>query len=481
MASLARGAAGVGSRGRIAVVGGCLGGLSAAALLLRKGFRVTVYDKSPMGPGTAHPSQLWTWWPAAWSILHQIMGTGDGASGGQPGDAAAAVARGRGGNVWHGHRVSVAVSECDAEAGSEPVRTLLRRQPIEEISSFNWKGIPIGTFPLNACNVHTATVLSALASEVSRLGGSIVCGPSGELVGLDQRRTSGVALDFADGNTAEADVVVGADGVSSRVRGLAFASDAQSRAEGRPSMDAVSGQLGAREGTIEVTSGRVNVSHRPDIISLYKPDGARVFGLGGAFIMRCYGEWLHWDAMLVPDMYGAAAEPKPSSMYAEPPPPRRPETRADSAGGETRLLREGHCERLAKALTALSWDPRIIALVRATLPQDCVFRRPCDGPQLSRWHVGRVALIGDAAHACFPYGTQGAVLALADAISVASSISEIADIRSTEAVEKSLQSVYATCAKGAHAAQQRGRKFHASLADSEDSEINIDYGFVLSV
>lgn len=39
-----------------------------------------------------------------------------------------------------------------------------------------------------------------------------------------------------------------------------------------------------------------------------------------------------------------------------------------------------------------------------------------DVPALPRWHVGRVMLLGDAAHAMSPAGRQGASLALEDAM-----------------------------------------------------------------
>eukprot|EP01137_Pigoraptor_chileana_P034524 Opistho-2@27208 len=501
MAALTRGGGGLGVRGRVAVVGGALSGLSTAVMLLRKGFRVTVYDRSPVGPvASAHPSQVWTWWPAAWSILHEIMGMGEHrprSNGGHTsGDAsrASAIAGAHSGvgNVWHGHRISVAVDENTTTTSNtsasqdaqqhhhEPARTLLRRQPIDEINSYNWKGIPIDTYPINACNVHAATVLSALASEVARLGGSIVYGNAGELASLEQGDAS-VSLEFSDGNRAEAEIVVGADGVGSRVRTLMFSRehiDNCGNSFRRPPMDAVSGQLGAREGSIDVTSGRVSISHRPDLLSLYKPDGARVYGLGGAFVVRCYGEWVHWDAMLVPEMYadGKARENTNASQFME-----RPKANRDTVVySEPRLLQEGRCERLASALESLSWDARVVSLVRATLPHDCVHRRPCDAPQLSRWHVGRVVLVGDAAHGCMPYGTQGGVLALADAVSLATGISDGIDVRSRDDVERGFAAAYSECSKSAHSAQQRGRRFHASLADSEDSEINLDYGFVLS-
>jgi 2-polyprenyl-6-methoxyphenol hydroxylase-like FAD-dependent oxidoreductase len=47
-----------------------------------------------------------------------------------------------------------------------------------------------------------------------------------------------------------------------------------------------------------------------------------------------------------------------------------------------------------------------------------------DVPSLPTWHVGRVMLLGDAAHAMSPAGGQGASLALEDAMVVGQRLAE---------------------------------------------------------
>ncbi len=47
-----------------------------------------------------------------------------------------------------------------------------------------------------------------------------------------------------------------------------------------------------------------------------------------------------------------------------------------------------------------------------------------DVPALPTWHVGRVMLLGDAAHAMSPAGGQGASLALEDAMMVGQRLAE---------------------------------------------------------
>jgi 2-polyprenyl-6-methoxyphenol hydroxylase-like FAD-dependent oxidoreductase len=61
------------------------------------------------------------------------------------------------------------------------------------------------------------------------------------------------------------------------------------------------------------------------------------------------------------------------------------------------------------------WHEPIEALVStATVMRTAIY----DVPSLPTWHVGRVMLLGDAAHAMSPAGGQGASLALEDAMMV---------------------------------------------------------------
>jgi 2-polyprenyl-6-methoxyphenol hydroxylase-like FAD-dependent oxidoreductase len=70
-----------------------------------------------------------------------------------------------------------------------------------------------------------------------------------------------------------------------------------------------------------------------------------------------------------------------------------------------------------------------------------------DVPSLPTWHVGRVMLLGDAAHAMSPDGGQGASLALGDAMLVGQSLAD----RSRPVTENICQSrVCAARASRAH-------------------------------
>jgi salicylate hydroxylase len=50
-----------------------------------------------------------------------------------------------------------------------------------------------------------------------------------------------------------------------------------------------------------------------------------------------------------------------------------------------------------------------------------------DAPRLERWTTGRAALLGDAAHALPPFLAQGAVMALEDAVTLASELANTRD------------------------------------------------------
>ncbi|KAB8256862.1 hypothetical protein BDV32DRAFT_152883 [Aspergillus pseudonomiae] len=69
------------------------------------------------------------------------------------------------------------------------------------------------------------------------------------------------------------------------------------------------------------------------------------------------------------------------------------------------------------------WDPRltkIIGLITKTAKWPLVSSTP-----LSRWTLGKVVLLGDAAHAMLPYMSQGAAMAVEDGVALARALSRI--------------------------------------------------------
>lgn len=82
-------------------------------------------------------------------------------------------------------------------------------------------------------------------------------------------------------------------------------------------------------------------------------------------------------------------------------------------------------------------------------------------PPLSRWSTGRTTLLGDAAHPILPFLAQGAVMAMEDAVVLASSLA-----RAPEDVVRALQRYEAArrprCKRVAKASLRNGRIYHQS-------------------
>ena len=99
----------------------------------------------------------------------------------------------------------------------------------------------------------------------------------------------------------------------------------------------------------------------------------------------------------------------------------------------TQNVREG--ERLPEEKTRLrhlfrGWHEPIEALVEQT-DESAILRNDIyDRPPLRRWGVGRVTLLGDAAHPMTPNLGQGACQALEDAVALAQAVAEGPDILS---------------------------------------------------
>jgi len=167
---------------RIAVIGGGIGGLSAARALLQRGLEVHVYESSPE--------------------LKEI-----------------------GAGVALGPNAMKALRALDVEA---PVRAIGYQSNFQQLRT--WKGRMISRtdtalsaqrFGASACTIHRADLLDVLAQSV----------PAG-LVSLSARCEAvatgddGAVARFTDGSEVEADVIVGADGIHSAVRASLFGPDA---------------------------------------------------------------------------------------------------------------------------------------------------------------------------------------------------------------------------------------------------------------
>lgn len=307
---------------RIAILGGGIGGLAAAAFLHREGLRATVYEQAPrlaeVGAGLVVA-------PNAARQLRKLGVLGDLRRRGVQLDTGWEFRRWADGTVLS----SEDLSACERLYGE------------------------------NTYTAHRADLLRVIQSQVP--AHSIRLGR--KCVGMHVRGGT-VRLDFADGGSAEADVVIGADGIHSIVRTTLFGVSAA----------AYSGLCAFR--------ALVRAGEAPEFAR--RP--AQTLWIGPGHHLVHYpvsgGEQVNLVAFAPAGDY--TLESWTATATVE-------EFLAEFDG----------------------WDPRLTGLIRAA-------GRPgrwalLDRAPLPRWSEGGVTLLGDAAHPMFPFFAQGAAQAIEDA------------------------------------------------------------------
>jgi len=306
----------------IAVIGAGMGGLVLAAALLRAGQAVTVYEQAPhlgeLGAGI-------TLSPNAVRVID-----------------------------WIG------LGEQLRAIGFAPDRQWTQHWRTGEVLRESFRGADFaarhggsGYYHIHRADLH-ALLVAAMPPSALRLGKALV------------DVTSGGAMRFADGSTAVADVVVGADGLKSAVRAARFGADAPQ----------FTGQVAWR--------GIVQVSALPPEVQALPPGihvGPQRLFLrypvrGGALInFAAFVELAGWEE----ESWSIA------STIAE--------LSAHFAG----------------------WDPALLAIIGAA-PPGGLFKWALHAREpLPSWTSGCVTLLGDAAHAMLPFMGQGAATAIEDA------------------------------------------------------------------
>jgi FAD-dependent urate hydroxylase len=176
--------------------------------------------------------------------------------------------------------------------------------------------------------------------------------------GLHQSDTD-VTVRFDGGLEASGDLAVGADGIHSAVRGVVASGT-------EPSYAGIASWVG-----IVPNDGL----HPVNVVVEYLGEGKRC-GLLPLSNDRVYFNFAAaWDR----------GQPRPASGWA------------------------GLLERLFAG-----WPPQVPAVLRRLEGREPIYLEICDLPHLDRWSAGRVALLGDAAHATTPTVGQGACQALED-------------------------------------------------------------------
>jgi 6-hydroxynicotinate 3-monooxygenase len=206
---------------------------------------------------------------------------------------------------------------------------------------------------------HRGDLHSALASSVPDSCVKL----NHRLVGLDQGK-DGVSLRFANGATAVADAVVGADGVHSLIRDMLFGA-APLRFTGR-------------------------IAYR----TTYPAALLNGYAIGDC--TKWWGEDRHIVIYYVkPDrseVYFVTSQPEPGF-----------EVESWSAKGDVGELRAGF----------EGFDPQVQTVLAAC--PDVHKWALVDRDSLERWTDGNVTLLGDACHPMTPYMAQGAAMAIEDA------------------------------------------------------------------
>lgn len=171
---------------KVAIVGGGIGGLTAALALLRQGFDVTVYEQAPelreVGAGV------------------QVSANGT--------------------RILFALGLEQDIMSVACEAGSKEIRLWNTGQTWNLFDlgpqSITRYGFPYVTIHRNDLHQALAAGIRRIAPDCIKLG--MRC------IGVDQS-ANGVALNFANGINLKADIAVGADGVHSIVRESFFGKD----------------------------------------------------------------------------------------------------------------------------------------------------------------------------------------------------------------------------------------------------------------
>ncbi|GAA2383361.1 NAD(P)/FAD-dependent oxidoreductase [Dactylosporangium salmoneum] len=313
------------------VIGGGIGGPVAAMALQKAGIEATVYEA--------------------------YDGTADGVGGAL--------------SIAPNGRTALAAIDAELEAA-----VAAAGRPMRGMVMQSWTGKRLGEFGdlpglPGQLLVWRSDLYRTLYAEAVRRGVRIEHGK--RLTGLTDDAAEGrVVARFADGTTAAGDVLVGADGIRSTVRGLIDPSAPQPRYAGLLGFGARSGGEG-----LEDTAGKMHM----------------VFGKRAFF-----------GYVVAPDESGWFANlPHKTPMSAA-------EAKAVGAQEWLRRLAEVFAEDRTPAAR----------MIRHTAPEDLVITGGMeDIPSVPVWHSGRVVLLGDAAHPTSPSSGQGASLAMESGVQLA--------------------------------------------------------------
>lgn len=321
---------------KIGIAGGGVGGLAAAIALRQQGHEVTVFEQAKGFSRVGADINLTP------NVVRAIDGLGAGAA--------------------------------IRERGARPTFRISRDWDTgQETSRLGMGNIAEEQYGAPQVTIHRADILAALAEQF----------PIGNIQ-FDKRlktltqNNAGVTLQFEDGSEATFDVVVGADGIHSRVRSALFGEE-KPRFTGVVSFRSV------------VPTERVK--HVPEI--------------------EAFTKW--WG-------------PNPQSQIVTFPLNQGRETFVFATTGqdswhEESWTSEGDVNELRGFYKDFHGDARaLLEACDSTLKSALYERDP-----LPQWSVGTVTLLGDACHPMLPFMAQGAGMAIEDAVVLGRALADASD------------------------------------------------------
>jgi salicylate hydroxylase/6-hydroxynicotinate 3-monooxygenase len=315
-----------------AIVGAGMGGLTVAATLRRVGFDAQVYEQAARFEHVGAGIQMM---PNSMKVLRRI-----GAE----------------------EKIRTVAFEPYSHLNREwDTGRVLRELPMPE-----------SLFDAPYLCMHRAVLHTALASVVPLEAIHL----NKKLVGLDQR-PSQVTLTFADGTRAQADAVIGADGVHSLVREIIIGADAPIH-KGRIAYRAVYPSA---------------LLHGCDI----GPSRTKWWGPDRHIV-------IYYTTATRSEVYFVTSVPEPAEWLTR---------ESWSAKGDVQELRQEY----------EGFHPDVRAVLAAC--PDCHKWAILEREPLPRWSDGRVVLLGDACHPMTPYMAQGAATAIEDAAILARCLEEV--------------------------------------------------------
>ena len=328
-------------RNRIAVVGAGLGGLTCAAFLQRAGFPVTVYEQAPafsrIGAGIILSANVM-------KVLRRL-----------------------------------GVERALLETGITPDAFVSRAWDTgETLYEITLDVASEQRFGGPYINVHRGDLHAVLATAVAP--GSIAFGHC--LAGLGPRGDA-FELVFDNGARSQADIVIGADGIRSKVRDILLGAEPP-RFTGRVAQRAI------------FPTAR----------------------LGGHRMRDCTKWWGPDRHLLAYFMTGRRDE-----VYLMGSVP------ADAWEGEEQML---PCPREEFIAAFAGFHPDVRRAVEAAT--EVTVTPICDRPRDDRWSGGRVVLLGDACHPVRPYMAAGGAMAVEDAAILSRCLAAMPDDDPAEAV-----------------------------------------------